>query len=268
LAADDSPLRLEPASPWAIDYGEESCALRRTFAVGASSADLEIMQQAPGGYFRVTVTTETFGLANSEAQVRFEPDNREQVPSYLVSRRDGARASIAFTDSLKKNMMGQPQGYLNWNDLERDQRESAIISLSIEGGFDRDLTLATGEMHVPMEALRTCMVDLYASWGVDLEALETRSTGARAQNGAAIIHNVSRLIPRAFFSSDSEMPAIVRTVVGEDGRVKRCRVHFPEWDQPLSDRLCDLVTREARYEPARDRRGHAIRSYDTILIER
>ena len=259
---------LEPISRWNIDYGEASCALRRTFAADATNAELEILQEAPGPYFRVTVTSGTLGLVDSKARVRFEPDNRRQVPEFLEPKRLDGRTSIAFTDSLQENAMGSQRPYIDWSDERRQRRELEITSLSIEDGFDRNIALAVGEMHEPMEALRACMSDLYASWGVDLEVHETLSSPVRGQNVAPLTRQVARLVPRAFFASASDLPAVVRTIVGPDGRVKRCSVHFAEWDEPLSDQICDVVAREARFDPARDRRGRAITSYQAIFIER
>ena len=152
-AEKDVPLRLEPKSPWEIDFGEESCALRRTFGTDAASAHLEILQQAPGAYFRVTVTSGTLDLLDSEARVRFEPD-------YLAPAHLAEGVAIAFTDSLQKNVLGSSQPFIDWRREDRDQREAAVASLSIDDGFTRNLTLVTGEMHAPMEALRDCVNNL------------------------------------------------------------------------------------------------------------
>ena len=267
-AENDGPLRLEPKSPWEIDYGEESCALRRTFGTDAASAHLEILQQAPGAYYRVTVTSGTLDLSDSEARVRFEPDNRRQIPAYLAPAHPAEGVAIAFTDSLQKNVLGSSQPFIDWRREDRDQREAAVASLSIDDGFTRNLTLATGEMHAPMEALRDCMNNLYASWGVDLGAHESLTSELQAQNAAQIARQVKSFIPRAFFREDSEMPAVVRVIVGPDGRVHRCRVHFSEWDEPVSQQICDVVTREARFFPARDRTRKPINSHYVIVIER
>lgn len=261
-------LVLEPTSRWEINYGETSCALRRTFGSNGSSAELEILQQAPGAYFRVTVTSGTLRLSNARASVRFEPDGRAQVPAYLVSGELAERSSLAFTDSLQQNVLGSSQPFIDWWDQTRDQREKSITSLSIEDGFDRNITLATGEMHEPMVALRTCMRDLYGSWGVDLEAHQNLTEELRPQNAAQVTRQVRGLVPDNFFHDDSDVPAVVRTVVGPDGRVKRCHVDLADWPEPVSTEICDLVIREARFLPARDATRKPTTSYQAILIER
>lgn len=266
--AQDVLLALEPTSRWTIDYGEESCALRRTFASGSISADLEILQQAPGPYFRVAVMSTTLGLSATNARVRFEPDGRAQVPSYLETVRSGGRSSVAFTDSLQTNAMGQPYPFVGWSDDGRDRREASITALTIEDGFDRDVRLAVGEMHAPMTALRLCMRDLFGSWGVDLDAHETLTSPLRGRNLDLITRRIRRLLPPEFFRSESDMPAVVRTVIGPNGRVARCVVHLAEWEQSLSEKICDLVTREARFDPARDKGRKPIFSYQSILLER
>lgn len=267
-AAAQDALVLEPSGDWTLDYAEDSCALRRTFAQDGVGADLEILQQAPGAYFRVTVTSATLGLSRAKAKVRFEPDSRPQVPAYLVSEQLGERQSVEFTDSLQQNVFGASQPFVGWRDSTRDQREKSITALSIEEGFDRNIALATGEMHEPMEALRVCMSDLYGSWGVDLEAHENLAEPLRPQNGAQIARQVRHLVPDDFLRTDADLPAVVRTVVGPDGRVKRCHVALADWPEQVSAEICDLVTREARFFPARDRTRKPIASYQAILIER
>jgi hypothetical protein len=267
-AAGEDTLLLEPTSRWEIDYAAESCALRRTFARDGVTADLEILQQAPGPYFRVTVTSATLGPSRAEAKVRFEPDSRPQVPAYLVAEQLGERHSVEFTDSLQQNVLGSSRPFVGWRESTRDQREKSITALSIEEGFDRNVALATGEMHEPMEALRVCMSDLYGSWGVDLEAHENLAEPLRAQNGAQIARQVRHLVPDVYLRTDTDLPAVARAVVGSDGRVKRCHVDLADWPEQVSAGICDLVTREARFLPARDRNGRPIASYQAILIER
>jgi hypothetical protein len=267
-SAADGSLVLTPTSGWEVDYGETSCALHRTFGADGTSARLEILQQAPGAYFRVTVTSSVLGLSDVGAKVRFEPDNRPQTPAYLASAELADERSLAFTDSLQQNVVGSSQPVIDWRDETRDQREASITSLSIEGGFDRNITLATGEMHEPMAALRTCMRDLYGSWGVDLAAHESLTEELRPQNAAQVIRQVRGLVPAAFFRGDSEVPAVVRTVVGPDGRVKRCHVDLAEWPEPVSTEICGVVMREARFSPARDGTRRRITSYQAIVIDR
>jgi hypothetical protein len=266
IAADEGALRLEPSTPWAIDYGDESCALRRTFASDAATVDLQIMQQAPGPYFRVSVSSDTMGLSDRAARVRFEPDDRAETPGYLLSGNVGERAAIAFTDSLQRNVLGSSRPYINWTDEERDQRENAVVALSIEGGFARDVTLGLGSMHGPMEALRTCMSDLYGSWGVDLQAHRTLLRPVRRTNGEEVADRVRRVLTVNSGRGRSALPVIVRVVVGSDGRVKRCRVHFAPWDDGLSTEICEVIAQRARYAAARDSASKPIVSYDTIEL--
>ncbi|MBO9517130.1 MAG: hypothetical protein J7493_03600 [Porphyrobacter sp.] len=266
VTAKNLPVVLEPASRWQIDYADEGCALRRPFESDGTRATLEILQQAPGAYFRVTVTSGTLGLSGQSAKVRFEPDDSFQVPSFLLSGSVGDEVAIAFTDSLQENVGGQPNVYIDWTDEERDRREGNVVALSTRDAFDRDVSLSTGPMHQPMQALRSCMKDLYATWGVDLDAHRTLSHPATLRNGSRIAERIRYRLMENSTRTSTGVPPVLRVIVGLDGRVTRCRIHFATWDAALSEEICGTVTRESRYDPAKDKAGNPIVSYDTILF--
>lgn len=263
--AQESPLTLNPASAWQVDYGEESCALRRSFGSDGAGVDLEILQEAPGPYFQVTVTAHSIALTGSDARARFEPDNRAQVPQYVRASAVGDVAVLTFTDSVQRNVAGDSRPYIGWTDQRRNERERSITALAIEDAFARDLVLQTGEMHAPMEALRTCILDLYGSWGVDLEAHRALWQPVRNQSAGQLIPLLVRMVSQKLRSRPS-VPPVIRVVVGADGRLTRCRVHFTEADEELSRQMCDTVARVSRYEPAQISGRKRIVSYDTIVL--
>jgi len=233
-SAQHERLTLQPASQWQIDYSEESCVLRRSFVSEAAEARLELMQQAPGAYFRVMVTSGTLDLGGANAMVQFDPDDMLQEPAYPVAEALSGSTTFSFTDSLKGNVRNQTMPYIDWTDETRNARERAITSLSIRGGFDRDVVLTVGEMHRPMEALRACMADLYGSWGVDLEAQQNVYRPARDQRWDRTQNAVIAALPFEFSRRVPDIPPVARLIIGADGRVKRCRVHFAPWDEDFS----------------------------------
>lgn len=48
LVAAAQPVRLQPSSPWIVNYADESCRLVRTFGEGKSKTVLEFESEAPG----------------------------------------------------------------------------------------------------------------------------------------------------------------------------------------------------------------------------
>ena len=54
--------------------------------------------------------------------------------------------------------------------------------------------------------------------------------------------------------------------ISEIGRVEKCRVKFSDMDS-LGKLACALITERARYAPAADERGKAVRSRDMMVVE-
>lgn len=265
--AQENIAHLEPSSNWQVDYGEESCSLRRTFGSENASVHLEIMQQVPGAYFQVTIASTSYDISGSDALFRFEPDETPLVPHYLRLGATGDLAVLRYTDSLQRNVPDQPAAPIDWTDEERNERERLITALAIDHGFQRDMILQTGEMHAPMEALRACMSDLYGSWGVNLEAHATLSRPVQQKHAEQVLQRLLRMAPPDVFSAPSSLPPVIRLIVGADGRVARCRVHFAPWDEGLSEKVCETVTRHSRYDPALDAAGQPIVSYDALVLQ-
>ena len=55
LVAATHPLRLQPLTPWDVDYATDSCRLIRTFAEGRSEIKLVFESTAPGEMDMLTV---------------------------------------------------------------------------------------------------------------------------------------------------------------------------------------------------------------------
>lgn len=261
--ANDKPLLLQPSGAWSIDYGADGCTLSRTFEAPGKTARLNILQQAPGAYFRVSIDSEDFAVTSFATKVAFLPDSLPQTPAYLNVGSLGSTGSVNFTDSVQVNVPDQPQAYIAWTDEERDTRERSVFALSVSGGFSQDIELATGSMHEPMKALRSCVQDLYGSWGVDLKGQETLSRALRMTNDAAINRRLFRIFTDEMFRERSPLPPVFRVVVDEAGKPLSCRVSFLARHEDVADRACQVIMEQAKYSPALDAEGEPIVSYDT-----
>ena len=60
----------------------------------------------------------------------------------------------------------------SWQIL-RNTQESETRGVLIERAFSDPLFLRTGNLHPAMEAMRSCLDDLYSHWGIDVEAHRT-----------------------------------------------------------------------------------------------
>jgi len=258
-AAQGEQLKLDPSSQWNIDYRDEECALRRNFAVEGKSATLQIMQQAPGPYFRVSLATASFGAGKGKIRVAFQPDPVLEVPDYLSVGQNGAARAVNFTDSLAANLRSNARPYIGWSEAERAAREGEIQGLTVRNGFDRDLFFQTGEMHAPMEALRSCMTNLYAGWGVDLKVQEKLSRGVRVTD----VREARRLILKILPPKVLQKVAIFRIVVGVDGKPTRCRAHLIDAFPETAEKICGVFMNSVKFDPALDASGRPVTSYST-----
>lgn len=180
-AAQAETITLEPHSTWAIDYAEDSCALRRYFGGEGAPVFLEMRQFAPESSLQFIIASEHYSLKRRnrarDIMLRFLPGEdavRGNMPFNMAFDDDhkGFTFSSRFwptqTESeIDPNSLLQIEG--------RDERESAISSIEIINGFRDNLIFQTGSMLPPMQAMRTCLDELLEHWGIDAEAHRTLS---------------------------------------------------------------------------------------------
>ena len=78
LVAASQPVRLQPSSPWDVDYGENSCRLIRTFAEGKEKTVLVFESAGPGQMDLLVVGN---GLKVSECR-GLVPSSRRRAQAY------------------------------------------------------------------------------------------------------------------------------------------------------------------------------------------
>ncbi len=266
LQAQDDALRFEPAGDWVIQQADESCVLGRNFSSSDQVAGIRIERQAPGPYFRISVLSPGFEKANPAIRVRFTPDRYAEVPDFLGHGTTGEYFVLTFTDSTFPNMRGQVRPFIDWSTDEERLREQSITGLEIPQGLNEPVFLATGEMYAPMQALRDCVDALYASWGVDLSALDDSSLPAGADNARELTGLLLRELPQEIRRTLPEQLSVARVIFNPDGHVTRCRITITEWGPDLIARLCAVITEHAQFRSPRNAQGERIAGYSTIFF--
>lgn len=66
--------------------------------------------------------------------------------------------------------------------------------------------------------------------------------------------------PREALRNEEEGRATAWLLVGTDGRVERCGIQSTSGSRSLDEQTCNLLLANAHFQPARDRRGRAVRS--------
>ena len=261
------PLEMTPSSVWEADYGEDSCALRRAFKSGEDEAILQLRQFGPGDIFEVTLASRTLSRTNEAPRVRFEPDESFFEPSQPEFIEEGDLHGVFYTDSLRPVALKPlPGPFSDWSEAERQARERAITGLSIIRSFERDLILRTGRMDQAMSAMRACLDDLLAQWGID-------PTQQRSLSRPPQPIDLTRWARRIQSSYPSDMLQVGRggrvhisLVVGADGKPTSC---IPQGyaNPSFKEHACGTTMRYARFEPALNADGAPVSSLYAMTLD-
>ena len=110
-----------------------------------------------------------------------------------------------------------------------------------------------------MKALAGCENDLLVKWGMDPVVLASIETSAFHPFGLESIFRVSDY-PSAAVTRNEQGTAGVRYWIGTTGKVSDCRVVELSGSAILDQQTCDVITRRARYFPARTKSGEPVAS--------
>lgn len=153
----------------------------------------------------------------------------------------------------------------DWESL-RATIESEIAGLVIESAFDETLSLRTGSLHGPMEAMRTCLDELLTHWGIDAEAHKTLSRPVEPIDYARLVREVQEDYPVRMANKGMQAFIRVRLNVSADGVPTACHPQSQINEQDFERVACDNMMRFARFRPALDKDGEPIASYYRVSI--
>ena len=257
----DSHLQMAPASPWTVDYAQESCALRRSFTAGPDQAILELRAFGPGNNFEVTVASGTISGSNSSVRTRFEPDDAFFAPSDAVFLSAGSLHAVRYTDSLKPAAVkghSESEPLPVWPEPEREARERTVTALTIAGVAPKIMTLQTGPLDQPMVALRTCLDDLLKQWGLDPVVQRSLSRQAEAIDQMAWARRTQGGLPADIIRAGGSGRTHLRLIVGADGKPTMCVPLRTTGAPAFGEYACGVALKYACFEPALDAKGQPV----------
>jgi len=263
----EPPLVMTPASGWVVDYADESCALRRAFVAGDETAILEMRQYGPGDQLEIALVSETLARPRRAPRVRFEPDTEWLSPTSALFVNAGTLHGILYNDDLRPEAMRPPdQPWTAWPEQDRDAREQGITGITIADSFGRDITLHTGKLHAPMDAMRACTQELTTHWGLEPAVPGPLARGASPTGLSQWARKVQEDYPSEMVRAGKSGRVPVRMIIGKDGRPTSCQaVGLAE--QSFVEAACSSMMRYARFNPALDGNGEPTTgSYTTTII--
>jgi len=282
LVAASQPVRLQPSSPWDVDYGENSCRLIRTFAEGKGKTVLVFESAGPGQMDLLVVGNglKGYGGDSDNVPARFLPVGGKPFGGFAArSAETGAPGILwskvrllpdALADQLEKEEQQRERiAKSGARPPALDPAEEASVKAArlafaaqaneLEIGDRRKVILETGPLGEPIKLFDQCGRDSLRDWGVDPN-LEDK-----------IVRPVWAPHPERWFSpqdypkdmiyAGQESDVEVRLLVDDTGRPTKCTAisHFKE--KEFNQVVCDAFMKRARFEPAELADGTKVASY-------
>ena len=273
VAKHEGAVVLEPSSPWNIDYGESRCRLARVFTSGEERFALFFEQGSPSEQFSVTfggpeVDRMTrpgdifIGMKRDKPMTKYDAFGRAELPDFgpaiifqttLVE--DDPSEDENAGKSSKRKSDERKQGQLLHVDLEEAGRIDQIV---LRRG-KRILSVETGNMKAPFEALNQCAKSLLTIWGLDADQHDL-FTPVQWQNKMSVIRRIQDRYPSKALRRGEQGIFRMRIIVEADGTMSECHINNATLTNSLASPACQEM-RRARFEPALDANGEPMRSY-------
>ena len=279
-----TPPPLAPSSKWVLESSDETCRLIRRFGTD-QPVTLSFEQAAERGPLAMMATGGSLRLPGlrAEATADFEPIALAHFVADSAARTaDGHDVliwrSVSFSptgkvaggsagrrrSSSSKQVPLEVQAKRHAEAFQRE-RETNGVRLQVGRGGDPVL-LETGSMGPPMTALRQCLDQQLASWGLDPKVERTIVTPpvalSRPDSWLAFSGSRAPALKR-----DQLAPVNLRLLVDSAGKVTSCKARSIE-GAAFEAALCAHIAKSAQLLPAKAADGKPVPSYLLATVRR
>ena len=267
---------LEPSSAWLLDYGEESCSLVRNFGTGDGLTRVQLTSYGSWVGQRAIVVGAAVPKSRDATGILhytlLPEDIRRDSGALLGMSGDSPAISFAVSFTpFDPDRMEEDVTSSEWQERAAEpDRPDPSFEAAVEGlrvVFDDRSTAEfhLGSMGKPLEALRTCVDDLLASWGLD--PVEQKARTRNATPDKSTVARVQRGYPSDMMRSGMGAYVPVRVMVDAAGQATGCVIQEQGIDKDFTDATCDGLRRI--YRPALDAEGQPIDSvFHTAVVYR
>jgi hypothetical protein len=246
-----------------------AACLIRDFGDGDETIRLQIDSFGSRFGYRVLITGDLVQAPTvvpiTQLRVGYSPDTLEREPFYAMAGKSGDQKAVSFLRGFLPDsrtldpalQVAQPAPE-QVQEFERISAgfERGVTYLTLQFGLRKPLQLNTGSMAAPFTAMRQCVDDLIASWGLD--PTQYWALSRRPQPHPETVREVERNYPPAMAGRGLAAFVPVRVMVDEAGRATRCVVQVAVVDESFKESACKGLS--GSYEPARDADGRAVAS--------
>lgn len=274
-AAKQKPRVLNSSGPWTLDYADERCSLVRSFGDGSEAVTLQIDSYGSRTSVRFVLAGKPIPSVDKPfgtMSYRFDSNANQQPDTLAIFGTAGKLPAASFGGSFVPD--DSSKKYDTYSVAEIVKRQANPIKTPADLGADiRSMTvdfdgrnpieLRLEAMAAPLRALRTCVDDLYRSWGLNAATQE-----ALTRRPAPKIPTVQKLqgrFPSTALSNGLSAFVPVRVMVDETGTATSCIVQIAKVDDEFKQTVCSSLARQ--FEPALDEAGQPVASvYQTSVI--
>jgi TonB family protein len=243
LASDSA---LQPTGKWVVEFADSACVASRSFGTPDKRLDFHLKAPMLGQNFEIVIVV---------------PDSkRPQGNGYdegWIERPDGSRAAPITAGSYSTVSKTQvtriyvdPEKYIIGQDGER-----IILQINKERRYD----LALPDLQKVQRVLNQCLTNLRDDYGVGENVTKQIATPAESKQSLIGYFNTDDYPSEAVAKGEQGYVGVLYWVE-TDGRVKECKIVESSRRQSLDGRTCEIIRRRARFTPAQDQQGKAIRS--------
>lgn len=270
VAESKSPTVLAPAGAWTLDYAPERCSLVRRFGDDKKSLILQIDSYGSLEQFRVLVSGDyvpSSSKPSGEIDYKLSPDEEYRQNQFALFGKSGKSNAASFgaaflpadiTDNDLSKMSQEEISSLAAQPARiQPEFEDASERMTLQLGRPQEIELRLGKMAKPLAALRTCVDDLYRSWGLDPELQRSRKLSPVPDMKS--IKKVTSSYPAQMAYSGISAYLSVRIMVDAQGQASSCVVQNESVDNAFKAAVCDSLA--SHFEPALGADGKPMASF-------
>jgi hypothetical protein len=261
---------LEPASPWQLDFADNSCRLSRVFGPRARPSFLSFEQIAPSSTVTMTVAgpniAGTGDYGTLDIGVR---PNEKMVTVYPVR----AKLSTYGEGYILTGLSFTPRFFAakHWGSLIGKSGSTAIDPTdagAVKGiwwkNSGRTVSFDTGAMSAPLRALNDCAMDLLQHWGLRTDEHAGHSP-VELKNEDFALAKLQSTFARGPGRKRHEAILNVRALVEADGSISDCFFEFAAATGEGKFDACAEM-RKMQFRPAKTAAGQPMRSFYAASI--
>jgi hypothetical protein len=247
--ASAQPSAGQPASRWHLDGATDRCVLTRELQ-GPAGAATFVLRTIPGSK-RYDVILARDGLASrfgrraSEARLVVGAKGAVHAAPAAAVELPGSRGSGVILSSLPDRFVSEFGA------------GSTLRLMDKEGAELGSWTIPIGAKAA--EALSFCETEKQVEWGADRSGLQPGATPPRPLTDPGSWVSI-RDFGLVHATSPGRFSALVRMIVDENGTPSDCKLLESAGNVEIAPTICRALLEEARYEPAREPGGKAVRS--------